>query len=244
MKNTLKPIPWRRALVEIITIVLSILLALAVNEWRQSVSDRTMEVEYLQRIRQDVKENIEIAVNYQRQHERQVANARSVFDVVSSGDLSDLDPVTIVLNSYGASPSPTPSWVVDTFGEMNSTGRMSLISDVNLRAEMQSYFRYLESNGWSYQFMSTEYRDAIRKNMHHDLQLGIRSRDWETADFQRHKQKIDRYVAWLSNNQDVERGLTQVIVQWTRAKDEFLPNVIYRSSQLDSLITDWMVELE
>ena len=50
MTNKATRVPWLRLIAEATAIVLSILLALGVDEWRDAARDRDLEREYLQRL--------------------------------------------------------------------------------------------------------------------------------------------------------------------------------------------------
>lgn len=244
MNSRIKSIPWRRAILEVATIVFSILFALMLNEWRQGVSDRSMQSEYLARLSSDLQENVKTAQNYQDRHRNQVARARTVFDFVVNAERSDMSNLQLVQELYWASPSPTPTWASDTYRELNSTGRLALISDPELRKSIMEYFRFLESNDWAYQFLSVEYRDQVRSEIHSDLQLLFRSSDSHPDDFLPYQSDINELVKWMNGNNELRQGLNRVIMQWSRAEDEFLPTVMEVSRQLNELVEFNLNELQ
>lgn len=47
---------------------------------------------------------------------------------------------------------------------------------------------------------------------------------------------VEEYLDWLTANQDLADGLRRVIVQWTRAGNDYLPAVEEQSLQLKRLI--------
>ncbi len=46
---------------------------------------------------------------------------------------------------------------------------------------------------------------------------------------------VEEYLDWLTANQDLADGLRRVIVQWTRAGNDYLPAVEEQSLQLKRL---------
>ena len=52
-------IDWPRALGEFVVIVMGVLAALAVDEWRGDYEDRRTEIDYLDRLRVDIEQDIE-----------------------------------------------------------------------------------------------------------------------------------------------------------------------------------------
>jgi hypothetical protein len=234
-----RKIGWPKRGAEGLIIIVSILLAFAVEEWRDERSDRDLEHEYLIRLVEDIDANIAESERQSLGHARQVANARAIYSFVDSGDSTGLENAVLVSTSYNASPSATASWVDDTFEELKSTGRLSLIRSAAVRQSLLAYYRFLETQDWTYELMSTAYRDAIRARMNPDLQLRIRkqcgSREVgclvELDGFD-----IEEYINWLAGNRELADGLNRVIVQWTRAIENYLPAVEVRSVELRQLI--------
>jgi hypothetical protein len=234
-------IAWPRLGAEAVIIIASILLALGVDEWREEKHDRELESEYLVRLLEDLEAN-EAILNVQRRGDvTKVANARTIYPLISDGNWDDLDKTIAITASYNASPAATPNWVDDTFEELKSTGRLGLIQNANMRRNLLAYYRFLEAQDWAYQLMSTEYRDAIRARLNPDIQLQIREqcRSREvgcrvTID----TSEAAAYLDWLTNNQKLADGLRRIIVQWTRGETEYLPRVENRTNELKSLIED------
>jgi len=232
-------IAWPRLFAETGVIVLSILLALGVDEVRDVRRDRAFEREYLERLLHDVVGNT-AALNGQRTAETsQIENARVVYPLVSRGDWGTTDTETMIVAAYNASPSPTPTWVDDTFEELKSTGRMTLIRSADLRSQLLAYYRFLGAQDYTYQLMSTEYRDAVRARMDPDLQLRIRD-DCDDRDVgclvDIQSPDTRAFLDWLTANQELADGLRRVIVQWTRGETEYLPRVEAQTAQLRETI--------
>jgi len=236
-----RKIAWPRLGAEAVIIVVSILLAFAVEEWREESRDRDLEREYLSRLVEDLDANVAEADSQGRAHARLVANARAIYPLVSRGNPTDLNNAAVAAASYNASPSAIANWVDDTFEELKSTARLSLIRSTDIRQTLLAYYRFLETQDWAYELMSTAYRDAVRARMDPDSQLRIRSQcasrevgcrvDIDDYD-------VEEYLDWLTANQELADGLRRVIVQWTRAGEDYLPAVEKQSVQLKRLIEE------
>jgi len=138
-----------------------------------------------------------------------------------------------------ATPAGFPEWIDDTYEELVSMGRIGLIRDIEIRRNLLGYYRYLETEDWTYQFMSTAYRDAIRARLDPELQLALRKNcRSRTIDcqFDIAAYETDEYLEWLTSNQELTEGLNRVIVQWTRAATEYLPEVHVRTTELKQQI--------
>ena len=232
-------IAWPRLAAESAIIIASILLALGVDEWRQERNDRELEREYLGRLTDDLETNLGISELQLRSHAHKVKFARLVYPLVSRGEWKELDSVSAIVASYFATPAGFPEWTDDTYEELVSSGRIGLIRNVEIRRSLLGYYRYLETEDWTYQFMSTAYRDAIRARMDPELQLTIRENCGpQTIDcrFDIAAYETDEYLEWLTSNQELTEGLNRVIVQWTRAATEYLPEVQVRTSDLKQQI--------
>lgn len=247
VENAFARISWSRLGAESLIIVLSILLALGVDEWREDRNEREFERDYLVRLVDDLNANIGQLEIQAQSDVRKVANARAIYSLISRGDMADLDISAIAIASYLATPSDTPNWVDDTFEELKSTGRLSLITSTEVRKKLSAYYRYLEVSDWTYQLMSTEYRAAIRARMDPDLQLAIRSecrsRDPGKCQLDIATPDIEEYVQWLSSNQMLADGLRRVIVQWTRGEKEYLPTVKQKTDEMKRLIEQELARL-
>lgn len=234
-------VAWSRLAVEAFVVVASILLALAVDEWRTGLSDKGLEREYLERLSADLEANLEIISQQHASERSQLENAALAYPFVARGDWNGLDTASLVRASYFATPSATPNWVHDTFEELKSTGRMSLIRSSSLRAAVLAYHRFLETADYTYELMSTDYRDAVREHMDPELQIRLRAdcvSRTSSCDVGVSSPGLTAYVDWLFRNEKLAQGLRRVIVQWTRGEEEYLPRAEERTRHLMALIED------
>ena len=70
--NKLQDISWKRIFVEATAIIASILTAFAIDAWWQDRTERRVEVQYLQALREDIRRSIELLDDSERWQAQQV----------------------------------------------------------------------------------------------------------------------------------------------------------------------------
>lgn len=173
------PQNWKRLVGEFLVIVVGVLVALAVDEWRGARTDRALERQYLDRLQGDLVET-RIRLDTAR---LQLAGAARNADFVEPylwgrtgmpGDTS-----TVVAALYRATRSLAPdlanSLPRTTFLELQSTGRIGLIRSVPIRAAVQMYYTEVNAAAVNLSLLPREYRDFIRGWIPPALQSAIRS---------------------------------------------------------------------
>ena len=132
-------IDWPKALGEFLIIVVGVLAALAVDEWRGEREDRRLEAAYLARIQVDIKRDIdefaaEIAVL-----EKKAAFLQSLVDKSTEREFAE-NARTLMEAKVYSSFRGLPASVRTTFDELLSTGRLALIRDLTIRRAMSEYY--------------------------------------------------------------------------------------------------------
>jgi hypothetical protein len=128
---------------EFVVIVAGVLAALAVDQWRDALEARQLESAYIERLRADLASDTASFAEFERTF---VAAKVSVLEDLLADDavvrlgrrpdlLSDLS-----YSSFKALPPHRPA----TFEELESTGRLSLLSDLGLRGALSSYYSGFE----------------------------------------------------------------------------------------------------
>jgi len=228
---------WLRLGAEAIVVVGSILLALALDEWRVGLADRGLERQYLERLRADLITNLRRVESLQDVGMRRIRDADVLYPLIARGEWATMDTAAAVLASYSVSGSSVPRWAEDTFEELRSTGRMALIQDASLRTELIRYHGELEfGNANFFERMSDEYREAVRGRLEPGLQWRIRSLscDPPTAACEEAVQSpgLSEYVNWLEGNEGLARQLTRVILFWNRTVEEVVPEIETQTKSL------------
>jgi hypothetical protein len=132
----------KKALSEIVIIVLGVLIALGVNSWNSRRIDRNVEAEYLARLADDAAHNAALASLLNEALERKEALLTQLAKIGQEPQQSNPSDVVAEIVALGASTDlgwVFPTFRTSTFDEMRSTGRLSLVEDVNLRAALTEY---------------------------------------------------------------------------------------------------------
>lgn len=132
-------IPWLRILVEGGVIVVSILLALAADTWRQEVQDRTDERRSLELLSRDLTETIDQLTEF-------VTIADVSFDAATfaytalAGPQSSIDQSAVSAAIVRAAQRRTVRIPSAAYRDLVSTGRLRLIEDRDLRDRIVRFY--------------------------------------------------------------------------------------------------------
>ena len=132
-------IDWRKAATEFVVIVVGVLAALAVDQWRDDRDDRVTEAEYLARLGSDLNEDIVQFTRFENVFETKARVITQLRDLALPELLAlDQDQLMndLVLSSFTGLTAAQST----TFDELMSTGRLALIQDVHLRDELSGYY--------------------------------------------------------------------------------------------------------
>jgi len=127
---------------EFLVIVVGVLVALAVDEWSNSVQERELEREYLQSLSRDLAEDSAayagaLAPNV----EEALAALREIVSVARGFEAMPIDTVAFVRLMWESRFSVTQfEERRTTFEELLATGNLSLIRSAELRASIVSYY--------------------------------------------------------------------------------------------------------
>jgi len=132
-------IDWPKAVGEFLVIVIGVLAALAVDEWRDEREDRESEAAYLSRLAVDIKRDIEVFTDEAVVLQKKAAFIQGLLDNTIEQQFSD-NPRTLMEAKVYSSFRGVPGLVRSTFDELLSTGRLALIRDVDLRSALSEYY--------------------------------------------------------------------------------------------------------
>jgi hypothetical protein len=132
-------INWPRAIGEFVIIVMGVLAALAVDEWRSEYNDRKTEVDYLGRLRVDIERDIEELSSHLLLLEAKADFIQSLLDNTIESQFSE-NPRALMEAKVYSSFRGLPDSVSTTFDELKSTGRLALIRDLVIRNAMSEYY--------------------------------------------------------------------------------------------------------
>src|ERR1700720_2856350 len=135
---------WPHALVELATVVVGILIALAINNWAQARHDAALEARYLDRLLSDSAENATMLQERINLHTQRAATLAHLTNWLTKGTQPPTnDEVSSVLCLWFMQPALRLRR--ETYAELVSTGNLSLLRDVPLRGLLeQAETRHLE----------------------------------------------------------------------------------------------------
>jgi hypothetical protein len=136
-------IDWRRASTEIVVIVIGVLVALAVDQWRNENEDRRIEAEYLSRIKEDLRADIDKFHTLEGIFAIKLQTTRGLRDHPES-DLLSKSPDDLLQDLISSGYVAFPDSISTTFDELMSTGRFALIQSVKQRDALSRYYSGFE----------------------------------------------------------------------------------------------------
>ena len=124
-------------------IVLGVLVALAVDEWRSEREDRNTELEYIARIRADIQADIDNFKGLERRFQSKAETIKELTNYPES-DIFSRDPTRLLEGLRNSSYVALPDSRSTTFDELMSTGRLALIESVKQRDALSQYYSGFE----------------------------------------------------------------------------------------------------
>ena len=135
---------WSYAVGELVIVTLGVLIALGISQWKQDLEDRELELEYAERIKSDLREDIvrfNNFVNIDLAQKTKVLTALAQIEATPSTiDPSIINSASLYYSDYKALP-PSQS---AAYSELTSTGQLRLIQQPALRVELEDYYDFHE----------------------------------------------------------------------------------------------------
>ena len=147
-----------RLLAEFFVIVLGVLVALAVDEWRDTQADIEHESEYLASLVQDLDRDV---AEYQESIEMLSGSRRAIEHVlaaISGGEAENPYP-SLSESLRTASWVNYPAWSSGTLSELVNSGSIRLIRDPELKRAILEYYERVEE--WQPRLTGPEYATFI-----------------------------------------------------------------------------------
>ena len=134
---------WQQTATEFVVIVVGVLAALAVDQWRSERDDRKTEAEYINRLRVDVEADIKNFYGFEQILETKARFLQNLLDDTIDSEFAD-DTRGLMKAKVYSSYRALPDSVSTTFDELQSTGRLALIQDVAQRDALSRYYSGFE----------------------------------------------------------------------------------------------------
>ena len=143
---------------EIFLVVIGILIALQVGDWKQGNTERHLEKEYLERLIIDLDQDLSLVDFIEKTLETKEVSMRKVRDYIDDPTVILDDSVLITLRRSFILGSELPnSRLTGTFQELISTGNLRLIQNTDLRNEIVNYYSGWEHRSDRIKSFQTEY---------------------------------------------------------------------------------------
>jgi hypothetical protein len=163
-----------RAGFEFAVIVLGVLVALGFESWREDVEDRSLELEYLERLKNDFHEDAERIVGAIEATAVQKAHIDAALLILEDDERLSAEDL---LSVFMASRSILSREIGATFQELFGTGRLSLVRNAELRIRLVDFYSYLSVSIVDAPGLEDRkpYRDIVRGEIPPVLQEAMRS---------------------------------------------------------------------
>ncbi|WP_242117823.1 DUF6090 family protein [Aestuariivivens sediminicola] len=124
------------AIGEIILVVIGILIALQVNNWNENRKRNANELEYLKRLNEDIKVSIEKTRLYTDFMINTANRSTKIIDNLNNCLIPETDQKNFVNGMYHLGKLAPPVVIRGTINELQSTGNLLSIQNVDLRKQL------------------------------------------------------------------------------------------------------------
>ncbi|MGA7276095.1 MAG: hypothetical protein WBX14_14710 [Candidatus Udaeobacter sp.] len=203
---------WPHALVELATVIVGILIALAINNWAQARHNAALEAGYLDRLLSDSTENATMLQERINLHTQRAATLAHLTNWLTNGTQPPAnDEVSSVLCLWFMQPALRLRR--ETYAELVSTGNLSLLRDVPLRAMLEQAETRREEALRLDRFLDTLQRVTEPLNQYRQWQIDPTSRFEVGCQFDlngmRSDPAIPSILAQLYRDQTVNRSFRE-----------------------------------
>jgi len=202
-------INWQQPATEFVVIVVGVLAALAVDQWRSERDDRKTETEYITRLRIDVEADIENFYRFERILEGKARFLQSLLDdTIDSVFANDMRGLMEAkeYSSYRALPDS----VSTTFDELQSTGRLALIQDLAQRDALSKYYSGFEHISAILSEPFGNYRQILSETVPAAI-----SREWRLSNSISKPDEFRQSLKFLQASPDARAAMNSEIVYAT-----------------------------
>lgn len=154
---------WKRAIGEFVIIVLGVLVALGIDEAWASHKDRRSEESYLRALEAALVFDSTELSNTLRSQVLGLVNSEAVLPILEDPGATPGDTTWFVGAVYRSTRWNIPYLQTDTYEDLVSTGRLSLLRSADLRARILDYYR--ETTWAVFENWPVEYQNAARGAM-------------------------------------------------------------------------------
>jgi len=137
----------RYAIGEILLVVIGILIALQVNNWNEARKNRIQERNFLVRLLTDINTDIENISSSIRLNKNRMQRAEFLLASMDQPHLAEDSATYFIRSIEYAGYTNNPVVSNNTFEEIKSSGKLSLIRNEKLRSVIQEYYSWTSERG-------------------------------------------------------------------------------------------------
>lgn len=133
--NTLRSQDWVAFIIEFTIVLLGVFLALQAEDWNQERKDRQLEQIYLSRLTDEMTANFEILAEHEKIFEEKVQFILNLPELPLQ-DAYDRDSDEFMYQVDYSTYVQIPNLRAETYQELESSGRLALLRDTQLRGDV------------------------------------------------------------------------------------------------------------
>ena len=165
ISNILSAKKLRWLIAETLVIVLGILIALALDDYRTNQYERRLAIDYVQRVQDDLSRDLEYIDRIWVQRLRIKRESLEAIAPIIRGQSQVPDNVEGFLKQVargGIAGTSAATWYTDTtFQDMRATGNLRLIRDADIRAQISRYYEAVQSEALRVEARFTDYTSFV-----------------------------------------------------------------------------------
>ena len=241
---------WFAVVVEVLVVIVGLMLAFQLDRWWEQRGEHAQEAEYVARLIADIKTdipNIESAIELAGLR-REMADL--LIAAVDDPDAALDRPVEFIASVRQSAFTYSPNLASHTFEDMQSTGNLRLLRQLEIRDSLYDYYNYAVSQN---QFRPLQFMTEAR---HFELAAGVldyeqsllEQDEWyvvtpeefaELADMRVNLDAVDRFrarpdlVAWIPEVRHLQIEQTSVNQELLRKATELLARLHAYAETLD-----------
>ena len=162
---------WFAVLLDFFIVVVGILIAFQITEWNESKKIDRETIEFTHKLQSDLAEEAwmyEFVIEY---YNDASDNAARVVDALEGK--SELSDEALVIAAFRATQYVPIDRRRSTFDELTSTGRISLINDIELRTTAKGIYEFRLYENIEARGIGSQYREAFRKHTPSAVQRAV-----------------------------------------------------------------------
>lgn len=173
--TSIKNIRWLVA--ETLVVVLGILIALGLDDYRTGLNERRLAIEYVGRIQDDLNRDLQyISTIFNPGLKIKRESLEAIAPIIRGQSPMPADRVAFLksVSLGGVMGTSAVDWFTDTtFQDMRATGNLRLIQDASIRAEIAEYYEMLESRTLRVEARFSNYVPFVHSVMPAELRENI-----------------------------------------------------------------------